>query len=189
VGAAVVLIVAALAVSIVIGMLRTSAAPPVEEIPVVPSVDASIELYVHVSGAVRRPGLYRMKSGARVVDAVAAAGGFTRKADSAGVNLARPVTDGEQLHIAAEGDAAESPSAGRDGAGGGSAGAPSHGLVNLNTADSGALETLPRIGPALASRIIAWREQNGRFTSVDDLLAVPGIGAKLLEGLRDAVTV
>lgn len=182
-----VLIVAALAVSIVIGMLRTSAAPPVEEIPVVPSVDASIELYVHVSGAVRRPGLYRMKSGARVVDAVAAAGGFTRKADSAGVNLARPVTDGEQLHIAAEGDAAESPSAGRDG--GGSAGAASHGLVNLNTADSGALETLPRIGPALASRIIAWREQNGRFTSVDDLLAVPGIGAKLLEGLRDAVTV
>ena len=107
-------------------------------------------------------------------------GGFAPGADEAAVNLARPLSDGEQLHVPAVGAA---PAAGGAGA------APGDGRVNLNTADAAQLDTLPRIGPAMAQRIIEWRDANGRFTSVEDLLAVPGIGDKMLETLRDLVTV
>lgn len=184
-GAAIVLVLAALAVTVVIGMVRTASAPTdglvVDAHPAQPSLR---EIYVHVAGAVREPGLYRLGAGSRVVDAVAAAGGFSRRADPAGVNLAREVSDGEQLHVPRRGEADESPSTS-----GPASGSSADGRIDINTADPAALETLPRIGPTLAARIIEWREQNGRFTSVDDLLAVPGIGEKLLEGLRDAVRV
>ncbi|RZI92377.1 MAG: ComEA family DNA-binding protein [Microbacterium sp.] len=186
-GAAVVLALTALAVTIVVGLLRT-AASPVDDLPLSPTVPTSNGVYVHVAGAITRPGLYRLPEGARVVDAVAAAGGFGRKADRAAVNLARPVSDGEQLHVPRRG---ETP-AGVDphgSAGESLPGQAGDGRVNLNTADAAALETLPRIGPALAGRIIEWREQNGRYASVEDLLAVPGIGEKLLAGLREKVTV
>lgn len=137
------------------------------------------ELYVHVLGEVARPGLYVLEPDARVVDAIAAAGGTLDDADLQAVNLARPLSDGEQLIVPAVGAAPE-----------GGEGTPvGDGLVDLNNADQAALETLPRIGPALAQRIIDWRETNGRFASVDDLLAVPGIGEKLLAGLRDLVRV
>lgn len=174
-GAAVVVVLAAVAATIVIGLVRTTASS-VEEIP---SPEVSLQdaaIYVHVSGAVREPGLYRLADGARVVDVIAAAGGFADDADPAAVNLARQLTDGEQLHVAAAGELAAAPDAG-------------DGRIDLNTADAAALETLPRIGPALASRIIAWRDDHGRFTSVDDLLAVSGIGEKMLAGLRDLVRV
>jgi competence protein ComEA len=135
-------------------------------------------IYVHVLGAVERPGLYVLDADARLVDAVAAAGGTTDGADLAAVNLARRVEDGEQVVVPVAGAVP------------GTAGAPqTDDRVDLNTADQAALETLPRIGPALAERIIAWRDDNGRFSSVDDLLAVPGIGEKLLAGLRDGVRV
>jgi competence protein ComEA len=140
-------------------------------------------LLVHVLGAVVRPGLVELSAGARVVDAVAAAGGFTAEADPAGVNLARPVVDGEQLVVLAVGQA---PPPATGGASGGSA-ASSDGLVHLNTADVAALDTLPRIGPALAQRIIDWREANGPFTSVDQLLEVAGIGDAVFSGLADRV--
>lgn len=144
---------------------------------------------VHVLGAVVRPGLVELSSGARVVDAVAAAGGFAADADPAGVNLARPVVDGEQLVVAVVGQVpAPVPGGGTD-AGGGATGAMSpDGLVHLNTADVAALDTLPRIGPALAQRIIDWRGSNGPFTSVDQLLEVAGIGDAVLSGLADRVT-
>ena len=142
-------------------------------------------LLVHVLGAVVRPGLVELAAGARVVDAVAAAGGFTAEADPAGVNLARPVVDGEQLVVLAIGQVPP-PAAGGGAPGSGQAAADE--VVHLNTADVAALDTLPRIGPALAQRIIDWREANGRFSSVDDLLAVTGIGQKTLDGLRDLVT-
>ena len=182
VGAAIVVALLALAVTVGIGILRGATAP-VDDVPLaVSTTGAAISgatLFVHVSGAVRAPGLYRLDDGARVVDAIAAAGGFADGAAEDAVNLARTLTDGEQLVVPVVG---AQPAAT-------AAGAPRDGRVNLNTADAAALDTLPRIGPALAARIVAWREQNGRFTSVDDLLAVPGIGDKMLESLRDLVAV
>lgn len=141
-------------------------------------------IYVHILGQVVRPGLYELRDGARAVDIVAAAGGFTDQADPAGLNLARFLSDGEQIVVPAVG---EIP-AGGAGSGGG-VGVAADGTVNLNTADAAALDTLPRIGPAMAERIIAWREANGRFTAVEDLLDVAGIGDATLSGLRDLVTV
>jgi len=183
VGAVVVLVVAALAVTVGIGILRGAMAP-VDEVAVdqtpAPAATGVADVYVHVAGAVRTPGLYLLPAGARVVDAVAAAGGFSEDADRDAVNLARTLDDGEQLPVPREGEAAPA---------GAAAPPPADGRVDLNTADAALLEALPRIGPALAERIIAWREDNGGFTSIEDLLAVPGIGDKMLESLRDLVTV
>lgn len=173
---------AALAVTVGIGIVRSSVTP-VEAVPTAhrEGTDAATpaSVYVHVSGGVAAPGLYVLHGGARVVDAIAAAGGFAADAERGGVNLARPLSDGEQLAVPLVGAA---PPASTGGAAG-------DGRVNLNTADAAALDTLPRIGPAMAERIIAWRDDNGGFTSVEDLLAVPGIGDKMLESLRDQVTV
>ena len=141
-------------------------------------------LYVHVLGEVVAPGLYIVDPEARLVDALAAAGGTLESADLQAVNLARPLSDGEQIVVPEIG---AQPTQGAAGAAG--AGPDSDGVVNLNTADPAALETLPRIGPALAQRIIDWRDENGGFRSVDDLLAVPGIGEKLLAGVREKVRV
>lgn len=138
---------------------------------------------VHVLGAVVRPGLVELGAGARVVDAVAAAGGFTAEADPAGVNLARQVVDGEQLVVLAVGQAPPPTIGGASG----STGPTADGTIHLNTADVAALDTLPRIGPALAQRIIDWREANGPFTSVDQLLEVAGIGDAVFSGLADKV--
>lgn len=176
------MVLLALTVTIAIGILRGASAPvEVVTIDGGRSTDAaaSASVFVHVSGSVVAPGLYVLDEGARVLDAVAAAGGFAAGADETAVNLARPLSDGEQLlvpMIGAPGEAGAAASAG-------------DGRVNLNTADAGQLDTLPRIGPAMAERIIQWRDANGRFTSVEDLLAVPGIGDKMLEALRDLVTV
>jgi competence protein ComEA len=146
-----------------------------------PGAESSVDdvpLYVHVLGQVARPGLYELSAGDRAVDAVAAAGGFTAAADPGGINLARVLSDGEQLVVPAVGEAP---------AGGAGAGAVP-GKINLNTADAATLDTLPRIGPAMAQRIVDWRTANGRFAAVDDLLAISGIGQKTLDGLRDLVT-
>lgn len=136
----------------------------------------SPSLFVHVTGAVMRPGLFELAEGSRVIDAIAAAGGFTDEANRDQLNLARLLTDGEQFAVPAAGDDVD-------------AAAASDGRVNLNTADAAALDTLPRIGPAMAARILAWREANGRFASVDDLRNIAGIGDATFEGLRDLVTV
>lgn len=139
---------------------------------------ASATIYVHILGEVRRPGLYALRDGDRAVDAVAAAGGFTEAADAAGLNLARVVSDGEQIVVPAMGAVTAAP------------GVTADGRVNLNTADAATLDTLPGIGPATAAKILAWRERNGRFASVDDLLdVVGGIGEAKLDALRDLVTV
>ena len=133
-------------------------------------------LYVHVVGEVKSPGMYQLPIGARLVDAVFAAGGLTEEADNASVNLARELTDGEQIivfSISQEGEAA---------------GSTASGLVSLNRAGDKELEELPGIGPALAGRIVAWREANGGFKSVQDLLKVSGIGENLLAGVIDLVT-
>ena len=188
IGAAIVVVLTALAVTVGIGIVR-GASTPVETVRIddgagsgTGSAEPSGEVFVHVSGAVAEPGLYVLAEGTRVLDAIAAAGGFAKDADEAAVNLARPLSDGEQLFVGTAGEAAPSgaPRA---------AVAPGDGRVNLNTAGMDELDTLPRIGPAMAQRILDWRESNGRFTSVEDLLAVPGIGDKMLEALRDLVTI
>lgn len=142
-------------------------------------------LLVHVLGAVSHPGLVELETGARVVDAVAAAGGLTPDADPAGVNLARPVVDGEQLVVPIVGAVPPSESGRPAGAASGMPAAD--GLVHLNTADVAELDTLPRIGPALAQRIIDWRDANGPFTSAEQLLDVAGIGDAVFSGLADKV--
>jgi competence protein ComEA len=133
-------------------------------------------LYVHVVGEVASPGMYQLPIGARLVDAVFAAGGLTEDADNASVNLARELTDGEQIIVFSISQEGQSP------------GTNSSGLISLNRAGDKELEELPGIGPALAGRIIAWREANGGFKSVQDLLKVSGIGESLLSGVIDLVT-
>lgn len=190
-GAVVVLVLAAFAVTVVICIVR-GAGGDAEAVPAhglaaptggsdgpEPSSAASDTVLVHVAGAVRSPGVYALPRGARATDAIAAAGGFAPDADRAIVNLARDVSDGEQLLVPVVG--APPPAAPTSAAG--------DTIVDLNTADAAALDTLPGIGPALAGRILDWRTENGRFASVEDLLAVPGIGEKLVDGLRDRVRV
>ena len=195
VGAAVTLGLVVLSAAVGWGILRGQAAPA-ESIALDDGSSISAEggeasgiapadgLYVHVLGEVVAPGLYIVDPEARLVDALAAAGGTLESADLQAVNLARPLRDGEQIVVPEIG---AQPTQGAAGAAG--AGPDSDGVVNLNTADPAALETLPRIGPALAQRIIDWRDENGGFRSVDDLLAVPGIGEKLLAGVREKVRV
>jgi len=200
VGAAVVLFVGAVAIAAVLSVASGGGGAqgsivPAEADPAssaggleVATGAAAAPLLVHVLGAVAAPGLVELAPGARVVDAVAAAGGFTPAADPAAVNLARPVVDGEQLVVLAVGQAPPpGSSTGAVGAAGGSGAALGDGKVHLNTADVAALDTLPRIGPALAQRIIDWREANGPFTSVDQLLDVAGIGDAVFSGLADRV--
>ncbi len=179
VGAAIVLLLGGFAVVVVAGMLQGAVAPQTVPTSASSATIASAGVYVHVEGAVQAPGLYLLPAGARVVDAIGAAGGFTSDADQAGLNLARMLTDGEQLHVPLIGETAADTSDGVE----------SDGRVNINTADVTTLDTLPRIGPAIAQRIVDWRAANGAFTSVDDLLSVSGIGDAILAGLRDLVTV
>lgn len=144
-------------------------------------------LLVHVLGAVARPGLVELTDGARVVDAIAAAGGLAADADPSGVNLARAVADGEQLTVPVVGQAAPSGPGESAGGAGATGGSPGDGLVHLNTATLADLDTLPRIGPALAQRILDWRDANGPFTGVDQLREVAGIGEATFAGLVDLV--
>lgn len=165
--------------------------------PTAPTGTASTQVVVHVVGQVKRPGLVRLQPGARVADAIAAAGGAGPRADLSLLNLARLVVDGEQVHVprpgevpmgAGAGGAAGSAGSGGAAGGGGSAGGGG-GLVNLNTADLAALDTLPGVGPVLAQRILDWRAEHGRFTSVEELGEVSGIGEKLYAQIRPKVTV
>jgi len=146
-------------------------------------------LFVHILGEVTNPGLYELREGDRAIDAVAAAGGLTEAADETQLNLARFLNDGEQIVVPAVGATIPGipPAPGTGGAGTGGTGPGS--TISLNTADAAALEELPGVGPELAARIVAWRETNGPYTSVDDLLNVAGIGEKTVDGLRDSATV
>ena len=137
-------------------------------------------LVVYVTGAVRKPGVYQLPDGKRIIDAIEKAGGVTPKADAVTVNLAALLIDGEQILV----PEAFSPGAGAAPTG---AGPAASGLVHLNSADVTALDALPGVGPATAQRIVDWRDQNGGFRTVDDLEQVPGIGPAKLDELRDLV--
>lgn len=146
-------------------------------------------LVVHVAGAVREPGVYTLAAGARVVDAVDAAGGLRPDADEAAVNLAQPLIDGAQVRVPEPGEAPlagtgvlpAAPSSG----GASSTSAP----IDLNAADATALEGIPGVGPVTAERIVAHRQEVGGFRSVDDLLDVRGIGEARLAEISEHVVV
>jgi len=170
-----------------------------------PSAPGAGRVVVHVLGAVRRSGVVELPASSRVGDALERAGGATDDADLDRLNLARVLTDGERLYVPrvgqqevpealgpmADGAAAGPTAAAGAGSGGGSAGTGGEesAVVDLNTADQAVLETLPGIGPGLAGRIIAWRDEHGRFTAVEDLLDVSGIGDVRFAELRDRVRV
>jgi competence protein ComEA len=139
-----------------------------------------------VVGQVVRPGLVTLPSGARVADAVAAAGGLLPAADPASVNLAAVVTDGEQLAVGVPGPVAAADAPGSAAAGGT---ADAGGLVDLNTAGVAELDALPGIGPVLAQRIVDHRAQQGPFRTVEELDSVPGIGPAIAAELAELVTV
>ena len=146
-------------------------------------VSATTDIFVHVTGAVAKPGVYAAEVGSRVFDIVAMAGGFTKKADQASVNLARLVSDGEQLLVFERASEAKSASTSSNTSAGSMAGT----LVSLNRATLSELEELPGVGPTLAQRIIDWRSANGGFKSLEDLLQVGGIGDKLFAGIQGKV--
>ncbi len=165
------------------------------------SVEADVRLVVHVSGAVKTEGLVELSAGSRLADAITAAGGSTATADVHRLNLATPLIDGMHIRVpelGEEGAAATRPlvetaqNGSASGATAGSAGGASGaggGPVNVNDADVVELQRLPGIGPAIASAIVAWRDDNGPFASVDDLLDVPGIGPAKLAAIEDQVVV
>ena len=159
-----------------------------------PSAGSASSVVVHVVGAVDRPGVCELPPGARVADALEAVGGTRADADVEGVNLARPLVDGEQIRVPRVGEDPAEVAAPQDGpADGTTGGQPGTGTdgsaIDLNTADAQALETLRGIGPVTAQAILDHREAIGRFESVDELLDVTGIGDATLAAIRDSVTV
>jgi competence protein ComEA len=175
---------------------------PVETVSSETTTTQVSKIWVQVAGAVRRPGVYQVESGARVFEAVLAAGGFADGADEQGVALAASLTDGCRLYVPLENETAgqvvqppamQVPTESTAGLSAGSTPGSSGGVgqaagpVSLNTATVEQLDTLPGVGPALAQQIISYREANGPFTSVDQLDDVPGIGPAKLEQLRPLV--
>lgn len=152
---------------------------------------AASEVYVDVGGAVTTPRVYRLREGARVAQAIDAAGGLTAEADVTGLNRASKITDGQKIYVPTVGEqqaaaavgGAESSAATTPGAG------SSSGLVNINTASAAELQTLSGIGPSMAQSIIDERTKNGAFASVDDLMRVSGIGEKKLAKIKDCICV
>lgn len=168
----------AAAAAIFLGSARSGdvVAPPARAVHRTPVLGTIV---VHVAGAVRRPGVYELAPGARIGDAIHAAGGALGSADTASVNFAAPAVDGAQILLAERSPRPgtlppPSPSAA--------------GQVNLNTADQAALESIPGVGPVTASAILGYRSEVGAFTSLDQLLDVDGIGPATIDSLRPYVT-
>jgi competence protein ComEA len=148
----------------------------------VPSAPSTGSVVVDVAGKVRRPGIVTLPSGSRVHDAIAKAGGARPGTKLASVNLARVLVDGEQIVVGQPLPAGTAPSAV------GSTPGPAGGMVNLNAAGLGELDTLPGVGPVTAQKILDWRASHGAFSSVDELLEVDGIGEKTLADIAPHVT-
>jgi len=174
-----------IAISLLYVSLRPAAGG---KVPLLPTASPQ-PMVIYITGAVVRPGVYALPPGSRMLDAITAAGGPTDQADLSTINAAEPLEDGQQIEIpGAAGEATPVFTLG----GGGlvlTATPLPGGPVNINTADLAALDALPGIGPSTAQAILDYRTENGPFTSVEDLLKVPGIGSKTLEDLRPLITV
>lgn len=150
------------------------------------------KVYVHVCGAVQKPGVYQLSTGDRIFQAVDAAGGASKEADPSALNLAAPIKDGEQIYLPKVGELPKyRPQSDVSGASGRTSRKQRKPVwpLDLNQAGSSDLEAVPGIGPSMAARIAAFRDQNGPFASVDDLSKVSGIGPKKLEQFRDYLCV
>lgn len=199
-GAAIVLVLVGLGVAVLVsafgahGATETVRPPLASQSPVpgatgstgaagtTPSGARGATIYVHLLGAVNRPGLYLLVDGDRALDVIAAAGGFSSTAEQSALNLARRLVDGEQILVPNLGEALPAAN--------GSPGSTSAkaAKVNINTATEADLGALPRVGPAMAKRIVDWRSKNGRFTALEDLMSVAGVGQKTFDQLKDLVT-
>ena len=164
-----------------------SAAPRLADgAPALPDVAPALpDVIVHVAGQVARPGLVRLPGGSRVADALEAAGGVTKPRAAETVNLARLVTDGEQIYVGGTGAAGGAGSTHAAASTAGTPGSP----VDLNVATVEQLDALPGVGPVIAGRIVEWRTVHGRFRSVEELAEVSGIGEAILANLRPLVRV
>ena len=176
----------ALLIAAVALLTRSDDAAPVRIVAptAAPASKSAPDIKVQISGEVMFPGVYLMSPDDRVIDAIAAAGGNGPNADLSGINLSKRVQDEARYHVPAIGDSTSSFYARAA-----NPGDQSSGLIDLNTAQSLELETLPGIGPSLANAIIAYRLDNGPFAAVDDVDNVPGIGPKTLDSIRQLVTV
>lgn len=162
-----------------------------------PSTSVPTEVVAHAAGAVAQPGVHRLPPGARVDDLIRAAGGLAPDADPARLNLAAPLADGDRVYVPRRGEAdlpaVALPEGGAAGTGaggpGGGAGEDEGAPIDINTADEAQLDELPGVGPSIAAAIVAHREENGPFRSVDDLLDVRGIGEAKLAEIRPRATV
>lgn len=160
-----------LVVAIALLVSGQSSSEPIKVTPRKASSDIEVKSgYIHISGAVIHPGVYPISIGTRLFEVIAMAGGFTSKADRDSVNMARTVTDGEQVLVAGVGSASVND-----------------GLIHLNKATAADLDKLPGIGPTLSERIIDWRNANGGFKKIEDLRRVGGIGDKLFAGIKELV--
>lgn len=151
---------------------------------------ATSEVYVDVDGAVVTPGVYRLREGARVAQAIDAAGGLTPEADVAGLNRASKVVDGQKIYVPHVGEQQTVSDVAGSGPGEASVGASvASDLVNINTANAAELQTLSGVGPSMAQSIIDERTQNGPFTSIEDLMRVSGIGEKKFAKIKDCICI
>lgn len=162
----------------------------------IPTEEPSKKIFVHLSGAVAEPGVQEVAEGSRVQDAITAAGGFTQEAAHDALNLARVLSDGEQIIILTQQEVDEAaaaqgalPSNSTSAAASGSGSASSGGKININTASAADLDTLPGVGPSTAEKIVADRDANGFFVAPEDLTRVTGIGDKKYAALADLICV
>lgn len=178
------------AVLVAVAVTVSGPGPAQEAAPALPAAAASVTssaaagepIVVSVVGRVVEPGLVTLEAGARVADALRAAGGPVPGADLGALNLARRLTDGEQLYVGVPPPAGAEPAGATDADQSGAGG-----QVDLNTASLAELDTLPGVGPVTAERIVDWRERNGRFTTVDQLREIDGIGPARFASLKDLV--
>ncbi len=174
---------------LIAGVIWLVASPPRGTAVALRPAPTPAPLLVHVSGAVARPGVYALPEGARVQDAIEAAGGFGDAADPAGLNLAAKLEDGAQIFVASLPQGTTADPLGQPASSGSPAAPSPTDKININTATLEELDTLPGIGPAIAQRIIDYRAANGPFAAIEDIVNVAGIGPATFENIKDLITV